>query len=196
MALSVLLPMGAARADCPPPEAIETGIEVTYAKPANDPNTDVFRRLPDGRIELLWTDAGDVNRDILEGGVFWSFSQPLTNGVPDGLPLLREADPPFAAGDRPVPGGRWDSRVRILWAPDDIEKVTLTFEWKAMETRDIGGCNLNVLPGTAVESGSRDGTFRQDLLYLPDYGVTIVTAYAFNQKPITRLTPTDIRAVP
>lgn len=171
---------------------METGLIVGYSN--SDP--DVFRRIAPDRVELVWADDGRSVRDILNHGVFWSVTQTLdANGRPTAAPGLRMADPPFGAEDVPGPNTVWRARIKTMWTADDIEKTQLTYTWGSEETRTFGSCTVSVIPAQAVETGTSQGTFRQSFIYLPDYGITIVTGYAFEDEAMTPLTPISLTAV-
>ena len=191
VSLAMMALASAAGAECPPPEASQTGLRLTY----DDGPVEIYRTINDQLVTVEGQDFGEVTHrmELLRGVYLQRYVEErdgaevsetaVSYSYPDG-----EAGPPA-----PLVEATWSGEVMIEAAggtttEPQLHEVGIPFELV------IGDCTLVALPITITYGVEAD--YIEIVNYLPDYEIGYLSAYQNAGRDLNEFTITLIEALP
>lgn len=160
---------------CPTAADLNTGITTIET----DGTTSVYRNIEPGIVaqEIDFKD-GSFGKNQLAQGVYVLRLAIEDGGVLDLQSIYATTyDRPVTELPLPKPGLTMTMRTTVT-TTDDSYKEQQQHAWGPLETVTIGECAFNGITGT-IEYKSGFDPFTETVLYLPDLGIGLLTAYAY-----------------
>lgn len=181
----------AVSAECPPPEASQTGLRLTY----DDGPIEIYRSVNADLVTVEGQDFGEVTHrmELLRGAYLQRYVEErdgaevsetaVSYSYPDG-----QAAPPV-----PFVGATWSGDVMIEAASGttselQLHEIGIPFELV------IGDCTLAALPITITYGEAAD--YIEIVNFLPDYEIGYLQAYQNAGRDLNEFTITLIEALP
>ncbi|WP_296420313.1 hypothetical protein [Pseudooctadecabacter sp.] len=166
-------------ADCPTGADLESGIVFT----TDTGETDTYTSRPNGIVQIDALSPENVTyRTLLGKGIHVLQLSDLENGQVLSDSIVSTSYP-MAAAELPVPepGTRWRVDTMIN-AYGDIYPETQTQTYGQMTAYTVGDCTFDAIP--AKFRYESDGfTINEDIIYLPDLGLSLLVAYEDTDAP-------------
>jgi hypothetical protein len=170
--LTLILPAAAWSKECPTDKNLSTGIRLSQGKTGE---TELFRKLPNGLIEVTFTSEAHQGRFLLAHGIYIV----KYHDQKDGLPIPRSEviyEYPLQYNETPLPkpGKVWKTEL-LVKRVGDLSRERHHYRFGDLETISFGPCDYEFIPVELVEAS--DNKTRDLLHYIPSLGISYVAGY-------------------
>lgn len=181
-----LLPATAV-AECPVPGDLAKGIIAT----STNGGMELFEAARPGVVTSTYMENGEpLSQSLLGQGVYLLQSINLEDGRPTLGNKLSYAYP-MAPKDMPLPtaGGKWDVST-LMDDYGDFKKSVVNYKFSKEREITIGDCSYSGFEVSVQYSEGID--YQETLDYLPDLGISLITAYIESDGTVDRYTTTKL----
>lgn len=159
-----------AQAACPVAADLAKGIRFA----TEDGATETFTSDTPGLVASLYDYEGVQTWTLLQHGIYLVEVSEAENGQPvPATKITFSFSDPVGGLPNPVDGGGWSGVVTTLDG-DKTSTETLSYSFGPTVTQVFGDCSYDTVP-IEVSYPDRDPPFHEDLIFIPDLGLSVLS---------------------